>query len=75
MMPAGHFRSSPGGYFHGMVAKAKAGELNLARTIWGCAQVTGRLGRGARRAGRTDAGAGGRARSIPRLDKMILHTI
>src|SRR4051812_32572414 len=33
--PADHFRSSPGGYFHGMVAKAKAGELNLARTIWG----------------------------------------
>jgi replication initiation protein RepC len=33
--PAGHFRSSPGGYFHGMVGKAKAGELNLARTIWG----------------------------------------
>jgi len=33
--PAEHFRSSPGGYFHGMVAKAKAGELNLARTIWG----------------------------------------
>jgi replication initiation protein RepC len=33
--PASHFRSSPGGYFHGMVAKAKAGELNLARTIWG----------------------------------------
>jgi len=33
--PSGHFRSSPGGYFHGMVAKAKAGELNLARTIWG----------------------------------------
>jgi hypothetical protein len=28
-------RSSPGGYFHGMVAKAKGGELNLARTIWG----------------------------------------
>jgi replication initiation protein RepC len=33
--PAGHFRSSPGGYFHGMVAKAKTGELNLAQTIWG----------------------------------------
>jgi replication initiation protein RepC len=33
--PAGHFRSSPGGYFHGMVAKAKAGELTLGRTIWG----------------------------------------
>ena len=33
--PAAHFRTSPGGYFHGMVAKAKTGELNLARTIWG----------------------------------------
>ena len=33
--PAGHFTSSPGGYFHGMVAKAKAGTLNLARTVWG----------------------------------------
>jgi len=29
-----HFRTSPGGYFHGMVAKAKAGELHLERTIW-----------------------------------------
>jgi len=37
--PAGHFRSTPGGYFHGMVAKAKAGELNLARTVWGLRQV------------------------------------
>jgi hypothetical protein len=33
--PTEHFRSTPGGYFHGMVAKAKAGELNLGRTIWG----------------------------------------
>ncbi|WP_048858358.1 replication initiation protein RepC, partial [Acidiphilium multivorum] len=33
--PAGHFRSTPGGYFHGMVAKARAGELNLGKTIWG----------------------------------------
>ena len=32
--PAEHFRTSPGGYFHGMVAKAKVGELNLVRTIW-----------------------------------------
>ena len=24
----------PGGYFHGMVTKAKAGELNLDRTLW-----------------------------------------
>jgi replication initiation protein RepC len=38
--PAGHFRSSPGGYFHGMVAKAKAGELNLGRTIWGLRTAT-----------------------------------
>jgi replication initiation protein RepC len=36
--PAGHFRTSPGGYSHGMVAKAKAGgaepgadDLGLAR--------------------------------------------
>jgi replication initiation protein RepC len=28
-----HFRSTPGGYFHGVVAKAKTGELNLTRTI------------------------------------------
>ena len=40
--PAGHFRSSPGGYFHGMVAKAKAGELNLTRTIWGLRRREGR---------------------------------
>lgn len=35
-----HFRTSPGGYFHGMVAKAKAGELNLIRTIWGLRQAS-----------------------------------
>jgi replication initiation protein RepC len=29
-----HFRSTPGGYFHGMVTKAKAGELHLDRTVW-----------------------------------------
>jgi replication initiation protein RepC len=29
-----HFRTSAAGYFHGMVTKAKAGELNLDRTIW-----------------------------------------
>lgn len=33
--PPGHFQRSAGGYFHGMVAKARSGELNLARTIWG----------------------------------------
>jgi replication initiation protein RepC len=44
--PAGHFRSSPGGYFHGMVVKAKAGELNLARTIWGLRARDRRAGEG-----------------------------
>ena len=44
--PAGHFRSTPGGYFHGMVAKAKAGELNLARTVWGLRQTVFRRGTG-----------------------------
>ena len=29
-----HFRTSPGGYFHGMVAKARAVELHLERTVW-----------------------------------------
>jgi replication initiation protein RepC len=29
-----HFRTSPGGYFHGMVQKAIAGELHLERTVW-----------------------------------------
>jgi replication initiation protein RepC len=33
--PAGHFRASPTGYFHAMVAKAKRGQLNLAQTIRG----------------------------------------
>jgi replication initiation protein RepC len=33
--PPNHFHSSPGAYFHGMVARANAGELHLARTIWG----------------------------------------
>jgi replication initiation protein RepC len=30
----GHFRTTPGGYFHGMVQKAKSGELHLERTVW-----------------------------------------
>jgi replication initiation protein RepC len=33
--PPEHFLSSPGGYFRGMVVKAKAGELHLSRTLWG----------------------------------------
>ena len=33
--PVEHFTSTPGGYFNGMVGRAKAGTLNLSRTIWG----------------------------------------
>jgi replication initiation protein RepC len=29
-----HFKTSAGGYFHGMVAKHIAGELHLDRTVW-----------------------------------------
>lgn len=36
--PAAHFTASPGGYFNGMVTRAKAGQLNLARTVWGLRQ-------------------------------------
>ena len=35
LKPAEHFTASPGSYFHGMVARAKSGQLNLARTLWG----------------------------------------
>jgi replication initiation protein RepC len=31
---AEHFRTTPGGYFHGMVAKHVAGTLHLERTVW-----------------------------------------
>ena len=45
-----HFTASPGGYFHGMVAKAKAGELHLDRTVWALRRASGlehgRRGRG-----------------------------
>jgi replication initiation protein RepC len=44
---AEHFRTSPGGYFYGMVAKARAGELNLVRTIWGLRQAKATEARGA----------------------------
>ena len=35
MKPEEHFTSTPGGYFNGMGTRARAGTLNLARTIWG----------------------------------------
>lgn len=31
---AEHFRSTPGGYFHGMVGKAKTGELHFECAVW-----------------------------------------
>jgi replication initiation protein RepC len=33
--PSEHFRAGPGAYLFGMVRRAKSGELNLGRTIWG----------------------------------------
>lgn len=36
---AEHFRTTPGAYFHGMVAKAKTGELHLERTVWALRQA------------------------------------
>jgi len=50
-----HFRTSPGGYFHGMVTKAKAGELHLERTIWALRRTVEperHAGRGGHRAAR-----------------------
>lgn len=34
-----HFRTTPAGYFHGMVQKAKAGELHLDRSVWALRQA------------------------------------
>jgi len=50
-----HFRTSPGGYFHGMVAKAKAGDLHLERTVWA-------LRRASQPEGNQRAGRGGEQR-------------
>jgi replication initiation protein RepC len=33
--PAGYFHGSAGAYFHGMVSRARSGELHLTRTLWG----------------------------------------
>jgi replication initiation protein RepC len=51
-----HFRTSAGGYFHGMVTKARAGHLNLDRTLWGMRkanepQTLGKAGGARSRAG------------------------
>lgn len=52
---AEHFRTTPGGYFHGMVAKAKTGELHLERTVWAL-----------RRAGEPQRREGGRGGGLAR---------
>jgi len=54
---AEHFQTTPGGYFHGMVAKAKAGELHLERTVWALRRASEpdhhrETGRGGHRGGR-----------------------
>ena len=55
-----HFRTTPGGYFHGMVAKAKAGELNLDRTLWALRRAKEPQARA-----RTEAGRGGGTAAPP----------
>jgi replication initiation protein RepC len=59
-----HFRTSPGGYFHGMVVKAKAGQLNLDRTLWGMRKANEPRPQGKVNGG---AGRGGDVRSGTRL--------
>jgi replication initiation protein RepC len=39
--PSEHFRTTPGGYFNGMVARARDGALHLDRTIWGLRGAAG----------------------------------
>ena len=46
-----HFRTTPGGYFHGMVQKAKAGELHLDRTVWALRRAAEPATGAAKRAG------------------------
>jgi replication initiation protein RepC len=62
-----HFRTSAGGYFHGMVVKARAGHLNLDRTLWGMRRAnqprpSGNRGGGAGRGGEA---TGNRIRAGP----------
>ena len=47
-----HFRTTPGGYFHGMVQKAKAGELHLERTVWALRRANQPIARPGRGQGR-----------------------
>jgi replication initiation protein RepC len=58
-----HFRTTAGGYFHGMVIKAKAGELNLDRTLWGMRRANDP---GPRTKSANGTGRGGHPASSPR---------
>jgi replication initiation protein RepC len=51
-----HFRTTAGGYFHGMMAKAKAGELNLDRTLWAMRRAKDAPDRNASRPRQSGAG-------------------
>jgi replication initiation protein RepC len=52
--PATSFRSSPGAYFHGMIARAEQGELYLERSIFGLRERAYGPRRGQRRATQTE---------------------
>ena len=56
--PLEHFTSSAAGYFHGMIERAKTGQLNLARTIWGLRQNRGRANPSARHRNGSGKGRG-----------------
>lgn len=58
---ADHFRTTPGGYFHGMVTKAKVGELHLERTVWAMRRASEPEKHRASRGGRSDRRDGDRA--------------
>jgi replication initiation protein RepC len=56
-----HFRTTAGGYFHGMVTKAKAGHLNLDRTLWGMRKASEPRSTGKAGGARSRTGEGGSA--------------
>ena len=62
----GAFPDDSGGYFHGMVAKAKTRELNLERTLWAMRRTEGALSRSA---------AGGEATDSRGLSALSFHTV
>jgi Replication protein C C-terminal region len=55
-----HFQTSPAGYCHGMVVKARAGKLHLERTVWALRGVSEPEYHRAGRAGGLDRAETGR---------------